>query len=48
MKTGKEYTVDSRNGIIYEGIIAQASQPLSVEWIGCHHAGAEVGTGNGY
>ncbi len=26
MKTGKEYTVDSRNGIIYEGIIAQAVQ----------------------
>jgi pyruvate,water dikinase len=27
MKTGKEYTVDSRNGVIYEGIIAQAVQP---------------------
>ncbi len=27
MKTGKEYTVDSRNGIIYEGILAQAVQP---------------------
>jgi pyruvate,water dikinase len=27
MKTGQEYTVDSRNGIIYEGIIAQAVQP---------------------
>ena len=27
MKTGKEYTVDSRNGIVYEGIIAQAVQP---------------------
>ncbi len=27
MKTGKEYTVDSRNGIIYEGILAQALQP---------------------
>ncbi len=26
MKTGKEYTVDSRNGVIYEGIIAQAVQ----------------------
>ena len=24
MKTGQEYTVDSRNGVIYEGIIAQA------------------------
>ncbi len=24
MKTGQEYTVDSRNGIIYEGIMAQA------------------------
>jgi len=27
METGKEYTVDSRNGIVYEGIIAQAAQP---------------------
>jgi pyruvate,water dikinase len=27
MKTGNEYTVDSRNGIIYEGIMAQAVQP---------------------
>jgi len=27
MKTGKEYTVDSRNGVVYEGIIAQAVQP---------------------
>jgi pyruvate,water dikinase len=27
MKTGQEYTVDSRNGIIYEGILAQAVQP---------------------
>ena len=27
MKSGKEYTVDSRNGIIYEGILAQAVQP---------------------
>ncbi len=27
MKTGKEYTVDSRNGVIYEGIMAQAVQP---------------------
>ena len=27
MKTGQEYTVDSRNGIIYEGIMAQALQP---------------------
>lgn len=26
IKTGKEYTVDSRNGIIYEGILAQAVQ----------------------
>ena len=29
MKTGKEYTVDSRNGVIYEGIIAQAVQPAA-------------------
>jgi len=29
MKTGQEYTVDSRNGIIYEGVLAQAVQPTS-------------------
>jgi len=29
MKTGLEYTVDSRNGIIYEGIIAQALAPAA-------------------
>ena len=29
MKTGKEYTVDSRNGVIYEGIMAQAVQPTA-------------------
>ena len=29
MKTGQEYTVDSRNGIIYEGIMAQAVQPAA-------------------
>ncbi|MDR0798100.1 MAG: phosphoenolpyruvate synthase, partial [Nitrososphaerota archaeon] len=27
IKSGKEYTVDSRNGIIYDGIIAQAHNP---------------------
>jgi len=27
MKTGQEYTVDSRNGVIYEGIMAQAIAP---------------------
>ena len=27
MKTGKQYTVDSRNGIIYEGVLQQAVQP---------------------
>jgi pyruvate,water dikinase len=26
MKTGKEYTVDSRNGVIYEGILRQAAE----------------------
>ncbi len=26
MKTGKEYTVDSRNGIIYEGILREATE----------------------
>ena len=29
MKTGNEYTVDSRNGIIYEGIMAQATAPAT-------------------
>ncbi len=29
MKTGQEYTVDSRNGVIYEGVIAQAVQPAA-------------------
>jgi len=29
MKTGEEYTVDSRNGVIYEGIMAQAVQPTA-------------------
>jgi pyruvate, water dikinase len=29
MKTGQEYTVDSRNGVIYEGIMAQAVQPVA-------------------
>ncbi len=30
MKTGQKYTVDSRNGIIYEGVLAQAVQPAEV------------------
>jgi pyruvate, water dikinase len=29
MQTGKEYTVDSRNGVIYEGIMAQAVAPVN-------------------
>src|SRR5665647_3782542 len=29
MKTGQEYTVDSRNGVIYDGILAQAVQPTA-------------------
>ena len=29
MKTGQDYTVDSRNGVIYEGIMAQAVQPVA-------------------
>jgi pyruvate, water dikinase len=29
MKTGQEYTVDSRNGVIYEGIIKEAVQPAA-------------------
>jgi pyruvate,water dikinase len=28
METGKEYTVDSRNGIVYEGLLAEATQPV--------------------
>jgi pyruvate,water dikinase len=27
MKTGEKYTVDSRNGVVYEGILAEAAQP---------------------
>jgi len=30
MKTGKEYTVDSRNGIVYEGIMQQAAEPAVI------------------
>ncbi len=30
MKTGQEYTVDSRNGLIYEGILSQAVQPAAI------------------
>jgi pyruvate,water dikinase len=29
MKTGKEYTVDSRNGIIYEGLLREAAEATS-------------------
>ena len=29
MKTGQDYTVDSRNGVIYEGIMEQALQPTA-------------------
>ncbi len=29
MKTGIEYTVDSRNGIIYEGVMAEAVKPIA-------------------
>jgi pyruvate,water dikinase len=28
MLTGKQYTVDSRNGIVYEGILAEATKPM--------------------
>ena len=31
MKTGQEYTVDSRNGVIYEGIMEQAVQPAAAQ-----------------
>jgi pyruvate, water dikinase len=29
MKTGQQYTVDSRSGIVYEGVLAEAVQPQS-------------------
>jgi pyruvate, water dikinase len=29
MKTGQQYTVDSRSGIVYEGLLAEATQPQS-------------------
>ena len=29
METGKEYTIDSRNGIVYEGVMPQAAQPAA-------------------
>jgi len=31
METGKKYTVDSRNAIVYEGIIPQATQPAKTD-----------------
>jgi pyruvate,water dikinase len=34
MKTGKEYTVDSRNGIIYEGILREAAGSTTPEAVG--------------
>jgi pyruvate,water dikinase len=34
MKTGKEYTVDSRNGIIYEGILREATEATMPEAAG--------------
>lgn len=40
MKTGQEYTVDSRNGIIYEGIMAQATQPQNNGGAAATHAEA--------
>jgi len=42
MKTGKEYTVDSRNGVIYEGIMAQAVQPAAANNGGAVMQGAET------
>jgi len=30
METGKQYTVDSRNGIVYEGVLQQAVQPTAI------------------
>lgn len=34
MKAGKEYTVDSQNGIVYEGILQQAVQPVATAQAG--------------
>jgi len=34
MKTGKEYTVDSRNGIIYEGVLREAAEATMPEAAG--------------
>jgi pyruvate,water dikinase len=31
MKTGQEYTVDSRNGVIYEGILREAAQAATTQ-----------------
>ncbi|MEJ5326681.1 MAG: phosphoenolpyruvate synthase [Candidatus Bathyarchaeia archaeon] len=31
MVTGKEYTVDSRNGVVYDGIIPEAVQPTAAQ-----------------
>jgi pyruvate,water dikinase len=31
MKTGQEYTVDSRNGVIYEGILREATQAVTTK-----------------
>jgi pyruvate,water dikinase len=33
IKTGKEYTVDSRNGVIYEGILKQAKESTAIQSI---------------
>ena len=29
METGKQYTVDSRNGIVYQGVLAEAAKPTA-------------------
>lgn len=31
LETGKQYTVDSRNGIVYEGILAEAASPSAAK-----------------
>jgi len=33
MKTGQEYTVDSRNGVIYEGILREAAQAATTQGV---------------
>ena len=42
METGKEYTVDSRNGIVYEGAMPQVAQPAAAGVVAAVAAGARA------